>query len=114
MAAIQGKTLHNERKAVTLTWTSVTEADTFTASQIGSKYPDRVVAVTGTFGGATVLIKGSIDGTTYFTCHGQTGLLSFTADGGDVIIENYPYLQATHSGGTGETVKVIVNGLSYT
>ncbi len=113
MAAVQGKTLFNQRGAVTLTWTGVTESDTFTASQIGSMYPDKTVTVTGTFGGATVLIKGSNDGSTYFTCHGQSGSLSFTADGGDVIIENFPYLQATHSGGTSETVKVIVNGTSY-
>ena len=113
MAAIQCKTVFPERGVLKMTWTAVTEADTMTASQEGSRYPDKVVTVTGTFGGATVLIKGSNDGVTYFTCHGQMGLLSFTSDGGDVLIENYPYLQATHSGGTGETIAVTVMGTSY-
>ena len=113
MAAIQGKSTFPERGTLKMTWTSVTEADTFTASNEGSRYPDKTIQVSGTFGGATVLIKGSNDGSTYFTCHGQTGLLSFTSDGGDVIIENYPFLQATHSGGTGETVTVTIFGASY-
>ncbi len=113
MAAIQCKTTFPEKRTLKMVWTTVTEADTFTASQEGSRYPDKTVTVVGTFGGATVLIKGSNDGTNFFQCHGQTGLLSFTVDGGDVIIENYPYLQATHSGGTSESVTVTIFGASY-
>ncbi len=113
MAAIQGKTTFPEPRSSQIVWTTVTEADTFTASQIGLRYPDKVVTVEGTFGGATVLVVGSNDGTNFHTCHGQTGLLSLTAAGGDVIIENYPYLKCTHSGGTSESITVTITGASY-
>ena len=113
MAAVQGKTTFPQPKGVQLTWSTVTESDTFTASQIGLHYPDRVVTVEGTIGGATVLVVGSNDGTNFHTCHGQSGLLSFTTAGGDVLIENYPYLKCTHSGGSSESITVTVMGASY-
>ena len=113
MAAIPGITSYPYRHAAKIVWASVTENDTFTASQIGQNYPDRGVTVQGTFGSATVLVKGSYDGTNYFTLHGQSGALSFTAAGSDIIVENTPYLQCTHSGGTSESVTVTFHGSSY-
>ena len=113
MSAVLGLTTFPEPRSLKIVWSSVTEADTFTASQRGQRYPDAVVTVEGTFGGATVLIVGSNDGTNFHTVHGQSGLLSLTTAGGDVIIENYPYLKATHSGGSSESITVTIIGASY-
>lgn len=113
VAAISGVTIFPQRKGAQITWSSVTENDTFVASQLGLKYPDRTIAVEGTFGSATVLVVGSWDGTNYHTLHGISGLLSFTAAGGDVIIENCPYIKLTHSGGSSESVTATLMAESY-
>jgi hypothetical protein len=113
VAAITPVTSHPYRSGAQVKWSSVTESDTFTASVLGLRYPDRGVTVQGTFGSATVLVVGSYDGTNYFTLHGQAGLLSFTAAGGDVIVENTPYIKCTHSGGTSESVTVTIVGQAY-
>ena len=113
MAAVLPKTTFPDPKSFSITWTTVTEGDTFTASQIGGQYPVRCVTVQGTFGSATVLVKGSLDGTNYHTLRGLSAALSFTSAGLDIIQENTPYLQITHSGGTGESVTVTITGTSY-
>ncbi len=113
MAAIPATTTFPEKHAAKVVWSAVTEADTFAATAVGSRYPDRGITVQGTFGSATVLVKGSYDGTNYFTLHGQSGLLSFTAAGGDIMIEAPPYLQLTHSGGTSESVTATVIMTAY-
>lgn len=90
------------------TWTGVTEADTFVAAEVGGQ-TDRSVQATGTFGSATLLVKGSNDGTTYLTLTDPQGnAISKTADALEQIEEGTRYIQPTHSGGTGETIKVII------
>lgn len=108
MAAIPGVTSYPERCVMKVVWTGVTESDTFTATQVGSRYTDRVVTVQGTFGSATVLVKGSVDGTNYHTLNGPGGSLTFVAAGLSALIEATPYLQPTHSGGSSESVTVTV------
>lgn len=111
MAAIAGRTSFPEPSVVQIQWPSVTENDTFTASNVGSRYPDRGVTVQGTFGGATVTLQGSYDGTNYFTLHGQTGTLVYTTAGSDIMVEAPPYLKAIHSGGSSESVTITVRGV---
>lgn len=113
MAAIGAVTSYPYRASIKIVWSTVTENDSFAATQVGMTYPDKGITVQGTFGSATVLVKGSYDGTNYFQLHGQAGLLSFTAAGGDVIVENTPYLQCTHSGGSSESVTVTIHGEAY-
>lgn len=110
MAAIPGITSYPEKGIVKVVWSAVTENDTFTASQIGSKYPDKGFTLQGTFGSATILIVGSYDGTNFFTMHGQSGALSYTAAGSDILVENPPYIKATHSGGSSESVTLTIYG----
>ncbi len=114
MAVIPGLTTFPQSNGLQVQWSTAVAADTFGASKIGLRYPDKGVTVQGTFNGATILIVGSYDGTNYHTLHGQSGLLSFAAAGQDVIIENCPYINATHSGGGGsESITVTITGVSY-
>jgi hypothetical protein len=116
MSAIQAKTTFPENRSAQIIWSSVTEADTFLVSKIGIRYPDKTVSVEGTMGGATVSIQGSEDGVNFHTLRGGSGgagSLVFTTAGQDVLIENVPYLKPIHTGGTGETVTVIITCASY-
>ena len=90
------------------TWSNVTEADTFVAAEVGGQ-TDRSVQATGTFGGATLLIQGSNDGTTYVTLTDPQGnAISKTANALEQIEEGTRYIQPSHSGGGSESIKVII------
>ena len=67
---------------------------------------DRSVIVSGTFGGATVAIVGSNDGTNWAPLHDESGVaLTFTALGAHAIVENFLYISAGLSvAGTGATI----------
>lgn len=107
MATVSGRTTYPNRHVMKVVWPSVTNADTFGAVQVDGKYADRTVAVTGTFGSATVLVQGSLDGTNYFTLTGNSSSLSFTTAGLQAVIEATEYVQPSHSGGGGtESVTV--------
>lgn len=54
---------------------------------------DRSVQVAGTFGGATVAVVGSNDGTNWAPLHDESGVaLTFTAAGAHAIVENMLYI----------------------
>jgi hypothetical protein len=67
-------------------------------------YTDRSVQVSGTFGGATVLLEGSNDGVTWATLTDPTSApLSFAAAGLKQISEIACYARARIDGGNGTT-----------
>jgi hypothetical protein len=68
---------------------------------------DRAVQVSGSFGGATVLFEGSLDGTNWDTLHDPGGVaITFTAKGINAISENAAFIRARLSpAGTGATIK---------
>lgn len=75
--------------------------------------PRKSVQVNGTFGGATVVVEGSADGTTYNALHDDQGnALSFTAAGIENIAENTEYIRVTSSGGAGASVVVTITASS--
>lgn len=70
---------------------------------------DRTVQVTGTFGGATVLVEGSLDGSNWFTLRDAPGVaLSFTSPGLRSVLENAPLIRARAAGGDGTTAIVVI------
>jgi hypothetical protein len=80
-------------------WT-LTGTDTGVLSTTGPTYvqnpqgSDRSVQVSGTFGGGTVLIEGSNDGSNWFTLTDPTGAaLSFAAAGLKQILELTRYIR---------------------
>ncbi len=108
MSAI-GYTFKDTYLGKTVIWTPVTEADTFVAFQ-ASGYADKSVQVTGTMGSATVLLKGSNDGTNYAGLTDPQGnAISFTTNTVIKQIEEATlWIQPTHSGGSSESVTVTV------
>lgn len=112
MAAISPTYASFGEHTIVATWTGVTQADTFTP--VGPRwadYSDRSVQMVGTFGGATVVLKGSNDGTNYEPLTDPQGnAISKTLSGTTIeaVTEATLFVQPTHSGGTGETMAVIL------
>ena len=67
------------------------------------------VQVSGTFGGATVVLQGSNDGTTYATLDDTSGAaISFTAAGIVDFSAGCAFVKPSISGGTGDSINVIL------
>lgn len=76
---------------------------------IQSQYIKETVQVTGTFGGATVTIQGSNDGTNWVTLNDKNGnALTFTTAGLKTIHEQTKFTRAKTAGGAGTTVAVCI------
>src|SRR3990170_2252557 len=70
-------------------------------------FADRTVQVAGTFGGATVTVQGSNDGTNWATLRDPQGAdLTFTVAGIKQVLEVTRHIRATTSGGAGTDVDV--------
>lgn len=70
-------------------------------------YADRSIQVEGTFGGATVTIQGSNDGTNWQTLRDPQGVaLTVTSAALKQVLETTRYIRAISSGGTGTAVSV--------
>ena len=88
--------------AVTL-WSPMVLSDTATPVRLGL-FSDRTVQVAGTFGGATLALAGSNDGTNYVTLYDAQGSpLSFTGAGLKAIVELPVFIKPILSGGDGTT-----------
>lgn len=93
-------------QSVTAVWASMGNADTGTAVDY-NHFLDRSIQVTGTFGGATVTVQGSNDGTNFATLSDYQGnLLTLTAAGLKPIAEGVRYIRVITSGGSGTVVTV--------
>lgn len=77
-----------------LTYTLVTATPDGSPFEMLDK-SDICIQATGTFGGATVTMQGSNDGTNWFTCNNVAGstAASLTAAGGMQIIERPRYMR---------------------
>jgi hypothetical protein len=72
-------------------------------------WADRSVQVDGTFGGGTVTVEGSNDGTNWFTLRDPQGTsLSFTSAGLKQIMETTLFMRANLTSGTTVTVNITV------
>lgn len=91
-------------------WETLTEADTATAVIPSATAPAIAsVQVTGTFGGATVVLQGSNDGTNYFTLKDTAGSdISLTAAGGADFSVGCLQIRPSASGGSSQDVDITV------
>lgn len=91
-------------------WTPVTESDTCAAVKLERPYHAYGVQVTGTFGGATVSLHGSIDGTNYVALTDASGsAISLTSagingSGRDLVL----YMKPVTASGLSSSVTVSV------
>lgn len=71
-----------------LSWETLTEADTATGYVLTRPVRSATVTMTGTWGGATLNLRGSPDGTTFINAVDRTGTdIALTADGGAEIAD---------------------------
>lgn len=89
------------------TWTGLTTSDTGAPLEAPG-FTDASYQVTGTFGGATVTIEGSNDGTNYVTLTDPSATaISFTATGLSQILQIVRFIRPKVTGGSGASINVI-------
>lgn len=94
-------------------WQGITSADVDCEPVAIPHLSDRSVEVTGTFGGATVTIKGGASGTDFTLTDPQGNPLVFTAAGFKAIMENTWDVVPVITGATGTTdltVAIVAKG----
>ena len=99
-------TLDETAKIRRITWT-LTNADPTGDAVSYTDFADRSVQATGTFGGSTITIEGSNDGTTYATLtDNQNTAVTFTVPSIQSIEDLTLLIRPVLSGGAGSTVVV--------
>lgn len=110
MATISAVELSNSDQSWTIKWAAMGNADSGTGVNM-TQFPDRTFGVNGTFGGATVVLEGSMDGTVYTTLQDFKGnAISFTAAGVALVSECPLLVRARTSGGSGTNLDAYLVG----
>ena len=79
-------------KGVIQTLWTITAANETGAAEAAPQFPLKTVTVSGTWGGGTIVIEESGDGTNWATAiNAQGAAVSFTADGAMVVASNAKY-----------------------
>lgn len=96
--------------AQVVTWTGMATGDTIESyTPIGTAGIAGAIQISGTFGGATVILQQSNDGSTWFTAKDVFGDdVSATANAIFEISLSALYIRPSISGGTGDAVNVIL------
>jgi hypothetical protein len=106
-ATLADMSLKGDRSAQVVTWTALTEADSAAVLDLG-EYEVDAVEFSGTFGGATIVLKGCVlsSGTmTGLTDLGGTAI-SKTSAGWQTVREQPRYVQPVASGGTSQSLTI--------
>ena len=91
------------------TWASVTESDTFASVRVEGPVYAATVQFSGTFGGATVVMQGSNDDSTFLALDDVEDIaISHTAAGGSELRHAWPYMRPSASGGTSQSLTAIM------
>lgn len=103
-ATITDVSFKQDGSAMKAVWASTTEADTFAPISM-PEYIQRSVSMQGTFGSATVVLNGSIDGTNYTGLTNPAGVaISKTSAAVVGVSESTVFYQPVASGGTGQAL----------
>ncbi|MBL4757398.1 MAG: hypothetical protein JKY32_07120 [Rhizobiales bacterium] len=92
-------------------WETAKTVDTILSVELeGAQGLGGAVTATGTFGGATITMQGSIDDVNFFTLKDAFGSnISFTVGGLAEFSTGARYLKFDMSGGTADDVDVIIS-----
>lgn len=110
MATIVSITVEEQIRAAAYRWTDLSTADTAAPVKIQNMQGLAGSAqVTGTFGGATIALQASNDGTNYVTMKDSTGTaITFTAAGMAEFSTAALFIKPASSGGTDDNVTVTI------
>lgn len=94
--------------ALKVVWTPVTSAGADTCNAVHyPKHSVKSIQVTGTFGGASIAVNGSNDGTNFAALNTPANAaIAITAAKINAVLENTEYIQPASTGGTGSTVTI--------
>jgi hypothetical protein len=105
-ATITDVSFKQDGTAMQVVWAAATESDTFAPVKM-PEYGARSISIQGTFGSATVVLNGSIDGTNYSGLTNPAGVaISKTSAAVVGVFESTVYYQPAASGGTGQSLTV--------
>jgi hypothetical protein len=96
-----------------VTWGTAGDSDTFTPFPMTGGFAKRTAQVEGTFGGATITINGSVDGTNYEALTTEAGAAcTFAGKGVKSVGELTQYIKPTTASGSGSslTVSLLIHG----
>jgi hypothetical protein len=94
-------------RASIITWTGLTTGDTGRPLEM-TGWADRSIQVTGTFGGATVNIEGSNNGTNWsLLTDPQGNNIALTSAKIEQVMEITRYIRPSVSGGSGTSINII-------
>lgn len=110
MATVNGNSQFIQQGVLQSTWGPLTSANTLGTNEELPRYPYHSVQITGTFGGATVVLQGSDDGVTWFTLHDTSGSnISATSNARFDTIAIVPaFVRPSLSGGDGTTSVTLI------
>jgi P pilus assembly chaperone PapD len=110
MATIIPTIVEEQVRAAAFRWTDYSTADTSTSIKVQNMQGlAGSVQVTGTFGGATIALQVSNDGTNYVTLKDGSGVaITFTAAGVAEFSTAALFIKPTSSGGTDDNVTVTI------
>ena len=93
----------------TFTWSGVTEADTFQPVRLEGAIKAATFQCSGTFGGASLVLQGSNDATTWAQMDDVEDVAILHTDaGGSEVRYAWPYYRPNASGGTSQDIDAIL------
>lgn len=93
-------------------WETVTESDTASVVAMDATSGDVNIDVRGTFGGASVAVQGSNDGTNWNSVSDTAGgTVAITSAGGASIRDVWPFMRVFPSGGSSQDLDITMSVL---
>jgi hypothetical protein len=90
----------------TMTWTPVTESDVCQAVSL-PEYADKSVHASGTFGGASVRVYGSNNGSTFVALNDASSTaIAISAEGIKQVLENTLLVKPDCTGGSAQSLTI--------
>lgn len=107
MATVDPTFVDGEGRTTIATWVLGAGDDGYPVRYAGAA--DRTVQIVGTFGGATVTLQGSLDGTNWATLtDAQGNAISVTSAALEAVTELVRYIRPVVTGGSGTDVTVLL------